>query len=42
MTTQPQAAPATTLVIHADMSWAGCNALALADLREGVKLWRLA
>jgi lipopolysaccharide transport system permease protein len=41
MTTQPQAAP-TTLVIHADMSWSGRSALAIADLREGVRLWRLA
>lgn len=35
-------ARSASLSFHADMSWAGRNRLAIADLRDGLRLWRLA
>ena len=32
----------TTLSFQADMSWAGRSRLAITDIREGMRLWRLA
>jgi lipopolysaccharide transport system permease protein len=36
------AARAASLSFQADMSWAGRNRLAVADIRDGLRLWRLA
>lgn len=35
------AARSATLSFQADMSWSGRNRLAVADLRDGLRLWRL-
>lgn len=37
-----RAARSASLSFQADMSWAGRNRLAVADVREGFRLWRLA